>query len=215
MYKGKRLNNERGSVLAIIFWLIFIVILAAAGFLFVISQGFIEAPEQIASLPFMDQIIPEKEDEDGDEIVEISAESTLRTQLVDLRNMYLESQTIIESLTLQLAEKDRLIQEREDEIARIRDSLNLARDQNIQATALIYENMDPEEASVILSKLGADRASLILGAMRESKAADVMALMDEDLATEITELLAGFTGELAETPLPLTPGSDAIPPTSN
>jgi flagellar motility protein MotE (MotC chaperone) len=211
--KGKL--NESGSVFAIILWIVVIIVLAVGGVLLAINQGWWKnPPEAITSLPFMESILP-KEKTESTEPVEISEVDNLRAQVLQLRRDYVAAEATIESQMQEIAEKDRTITERDDEIARLRNTVNLARDQNIQAAALIHENMDPEESAIILSKLGADEASLILGAMRESKAADVLAKMDEDLATQITEILAGFRSPPAGTTSPeLTPpASETAPPT--
>ena len=212
----RKLNlNERGSVLVAIISIVVIVVLAAAAFLMGVNQSWWPAPEFIAEQSFMESILPPEEEDDTDLTVTISEEDNLRASLIQVRRDYQASQTTIETLMQQLAEKDRTIQDREDEIALLRNTLNLARDQNIQAAALIHENMDPEESAIILAKLGATDASLILGSMRESKAADVLSLLDEDLATEITQILAGFNEEEIETTPPLTPGSGTLPPGSD
>ena len=213
MYERNKILNERGSVLVAIISIVVIIALIAAAFLMGINQEWWPAPPFLAEQPFMESILPPEEEEDTNQTVTVSEQDTLRASLIQVRRDYQSAQATIETLMQQLAEKDRTIQEREDEIVSLRNTLNLSRGQNLQATALIHENMKPEESAVILEKLGAVDASLILGAMRESKAADVLALMDEDMATEITQILAGFTEEPTTQPS-LTPPSETQPPAS-
>ncbi len=208
----RSIYNERGSAWAWIFTLFLLIVVGAGAYLFLIKFGIFEAPEFLAQVPGMEFFIPEEEEPEGDGVVEMTNEETLRNLNLVLRGQKDALESRVAALEQELAEQERLVQEREDQIARLQDALNLARDQNINNVALIYEAMEPEEASVILSNMGAERASLILGAMRESKAAEVLELMDESLATEITQILAGFEGERAE--MASSTGSTEAPPAS-
>jgi flagellar motility protein MotE (MotC chaperone) len=142
---------------------------------------------------------------EGTEPVAVSGEDYLRQQVMLLNSQYQAAQGTIDSMKQQLDEKDRLIQAREDEIATLRNVLNLAATQSIASVALMYEAMDPQEAATILTELGAEQAAMIMGKMRESKAADVLALMDTPLATQITQLMSGFEAN------PLTQGAAGTP----
>jgi len=201
----KVIKNERGSAWAWIFTIILLIIVGAGAYLGLIKFGIIEAPEALANLPGMEMILPPVEDVPEEAETEFTAEDKLRQDMIILNSRYESAQTQIASLNQQLADLERLVQEREDEIAQLQDILNLSQEQNINNVGLIFEAMDPEEASTILSNLGAERAALILGAMRESKAADVLAVMDERLATEITQIMAGFEGQGSPAPSTITP----------
>jgi flagellar motility protein MotE (MotC chaperone) len=189
------IRNERGSAWAWIFTIIFLVIVGVGAFLGLIKLGMVEAPEALANLPGMEMILPQEEEAPEETTPEFSETEKLRQDYIILNSRYEAAETQIGSLNQQLADLERLVQEREDEIAQLEDILNLSQEQNINNVGLIFEAMDPEDASTILSNLGADRAALILSAMRESKAADVLAIMDETLATQITQIMAGFEGE--------------------
>jgi len=213
-------HKERGGVGGWILVIFLVIVVGIGGYLFVLNRGWMEAPEALASQPWMSSILPKEEEALEDEAVEVSLEDTLRHQNLVLRGERDSALARITTLEQQLADKDRLVLEREDEIARLRDALNLAQDQNISNVALIYENMDPEDAAKFLSNLGPEKASLILAEMRESDAADVLSLMDETIATQITQIMAGFEGELAEvassteTPPPVSTGPVVPVPSS-
>jgi len=141
----------------------------------------------------------------------VSEADSYRQQLVLLNGDLMASEARAKALEEQVAQLQQDVTAREDEIARLTNTINLASDQNISNVALVYENMDATDAASILSNLGADSASLILANMRESKAADVLAAMDETLATQITELMAGFTEHEAPPP-PATEAPVSQPP---
>jgi len=212
-------HKERGGVGGWILVIFLLVVVGIAGYLFVLNRGMMEAPEALASQPWMSSILPQEE-EVPEEVVEVSLEDTLRHQNLVLRGERDSALSRITAIEQQLADKDRLVLEREDEIARLRDVLNLAQVQNISNVALIYENMDPDDAAKFLGNQGPDKASLILGEMREGNAADILSLMDETLVTQITQIMAGFEGELAqvapstETPPPVTTGPVVPTPTA-
>ena len=201
----KVIQNERGSAWAWIFTIILLIIVGAGAYLGLIKFGIIEAPEALANLPGMEMILPPVEEATEEAESVFTAEDKLRQDMIILNSRYEAAETQIASLNQQLADLERLVQEREDEIAQLQDILNLSQEQNINNVGLIFEAMDPDEASTILSNLGAERAALILGAMRESKAADVLAIMDETLATQITEIMAGFEGGATSVPSPRPP----------
>ncbi len=199
MFNRKTMRNERGNIVG---WLLLVVviILVVVG----ASMGAItfSVPEAVAGIPFLSQYLdPEAEEEEGATPVSVSEEDRLSQMVIDFRNQRDVAENRVTSLEEQLAAEQTLVQEREDEIARLQDVLNLSRDENISNVALIYEEMGSDEAAMILSNLGADRASLILNEMDESSAADILAAMEETLATQITQILAGFEGETVVNPL--------------
>ncbi len=189
-----KMKSERGSAGGWIVTIIIILVVAAGGGAMAIKFGLIPVPESLASQPWMASILPDVEEMPEQVNNEISSEDTLRNSYLIERSKVNIAEARITELELEIASKDVLLQEKEDEIASLRDTINLSSSQNISSVALIYEAMDPKDASVFLTNLGPDRASLILGAMRENKAADVMSLMDESIATQITEIIAGFDG---------------------
>lgn len=209
-----RNNDQTGSILAWILWILAALVIIAGGSLLFLRMGIIKPPEALANQPWMQSFLPaQPQPEPATEQVIISVEDTLRQQVIDFNAKYQAAQAMVEQLKQQLDEKDRTIQVLNDEIARLSDAINLAANRNIGSVALIYEAMDPQEASKILANLGAERAAIILGAMRESKAADVLALMETSLATQITQLMAGFTANPAnpQTAPPASPGSGTTP----
>jgi flagellar motility protein MotE (MotC chaperone) len=185
--------GQRGSAAAWIITILVLIVVAAGGYLMAIKFGMLKAPDMLAKQPWMATFIPaQPAAEGGQQTVPVGVEDQLRQQVVLLRAQFDGAQSSITAMQQQLDEKDRVIQERDDEIARLRDAINLAATQNISNVALIYEAMDPQEAATILANLGAENAALIIGKMRENKAAAVMALLDPLLATQITQILAGF-----------------------
>ncbi len=188
----RMLLNERGSAWGWIFTIFIVIVVAIGVFLTLTRFAVIPAPSFLANQPWMASFLPPKEETPASEVPELPAEASLRNQLVALKTERDTAQGRITALEADIAAKDKLVKEREDEIARLRSTLDLASKQNVNKVALMYENMEPQDAAKILANLGAYSASLILGAMRESKSADVLALMDEALATEITQIMAGF-----------------------
>jgi flagellar motility protein MotE (MotC chaperone) len=210
MIRAEISNSERGRALAWIITIVVLIAVIAGGAAMAIKFKWITPPEALASQPWMASLLPAPEETaPAEETPTQTVESSLRQQVVDLNNTLAATQGQLETMKQQVDEKDTTIRAREDEIAQLRDALNLAANQNISSVALVYEAMEPKEASVILANLGAERAALILGAMRASKAADVIALMDPTLATQITQLMAGFKPNPAAQ-APVAPGG-AVP----
>jgi len=190
---GNKLKNERGSVMGWLITIIMLLVVGAGIYLGLIRFEVIEAPEFLANQPWMATFLPPSDEEEGEaETPEISIEDNLRFQLVDMKAKRDAAEARVTALEQELADAQALVQEREDEIARLRNQLELGADRNIANVGLILESMAPEEASVILSNFEPDRAAMILGAMRENKAAEVLEVMDEAVATAITEIMAGF-----------------------
>ena len=219
MLKGdeRTMRSERGNTGMIILSIVIVLVVFAGIAYMVLSQGLWKPPQAIADLPFIKNILPKVETSEEIPVSpEISLEDSLRNQVIDWKNKYDTEVATNSDLSQQIADKDSLMQQRDDEIARLRDTINLAQNSNLNSVALIYENMTPQDAADALSILGPEQSSLILGAMREGKAADVMDLMDETLVVEITRLMAGFTGTGAQTgPAPSSPtGSQPISPTN-
>jgi len=211
------MRSERGNAGMIILTVVIVIVVAIGGYMFALNQGILPAPAFLAQQPWMQRILPKQEAPEETEVSpEISYEDNLRNQVVEWKSKYDAEVATNSDLLQQNADKDSLIQQRDDEIARLRDTINLAQNSNLNSVALIYENMTPQDASDALSILGPEQSSLILGAMRESKAADVMDLMDETLVVSITRLMAGFTGTGAPTgPAPNSPtGAQPISPTN-
>ncbi len=205
------IKNERGNAMGWIFTIILLIVVGIGAYLSLIRFSILPAPEALAEQSWMKTFLPPVDEDETTLEVEFSLEDNLRNQMLVLKSERDVAQTRITTLEQQLADQQSLVQEREDEIARLQNALNLAADRNIQNVSLIHENMDPKESAAILANMGAQSASLILGQMRESKAASVLEVMDEAIATEITEIMAGLTGEESET----TPGSTPSEPTNN
>jgi flagellar motility protein MotE (MotC chaperone) len=222
MTRTRIADRERGSALAWVIWIVVLVAVLIGGFLMTIKFKVMKAPEALASQSWMAPFLPAVEEAPPtEEAPTLTLEETLKQQVVDYSRELANTQSQVAGMKQQLDEKDLTIQARDDEIAKLRDALNLAANQNINNVALVYEAMEPKEASVILTNLGAERAALILGAMRESKPADVIALMDPQFATQITQLMAGFKPNSAAptAPAPAAPaapggGSGTTPPAS-
>jgi flagellar motility protein MotE (MotC chaperone) len=189
MHPMKKQNGNAGLW---IFWIIVVIGVVVFGYLLAVKSGIFPAPDALKDIPLMATFLPEEPEEDIGDTQEVTEVDSLKQQLVFINGEKMALEAQIRTLEQDVADLQSKVTEREDEIARLLSTINLAGDQNITNVALIFENMDPTEASDILSNLGADRASLILSNMRESKAADVLEEMDEMLATEVTELMAGF-----------------------
>ncbi|MFH1676916.1 MAG: hypothetical protein ABIC40_07810 [bacterium] len=211
-------NREQGSAWIWILTIIGLIVISAAVFLGLINQKIIPAPSFLASQPWMAGILPKAEEAtDTEGAIEIPAEDTLRKQLLDINAKYIAAEARIKTLEGQIDENTQALKDKDDEVAKLHDALNLASNQNVQAVAAIYESMDPKDAAIFLANLGSERAALILKAMRESKAAKVMELMDPQMATEITQLMAGFNNKPGQTsgtpkPLPSLPQADTAQP---
>ena len=184
-------NTERGSAAIWIIVIFIVIALGVAGYLFALSQGFLEAPEFIANIPGIDQILPEKPEE-AEGPVEMTEEESLKHQITNLMGDLQKKDTEIGGLTGDLAERDTRIAELQSQLDLIMDTISAASRQDIRSAATIHESMDAAASAKILSKLTPEEASLIIGAMRESKAGDILEEMDEDLAKKITSILAGF-----------------------
>ena len=198
-------NNQRGSVAGWIITIVILIVVAAVAFLMLTKYGKIPAPPFLATQPWMKTFLPPPAPEAPATPV-VSVEANLRNQLVLVTGELEAAQGQVESQKQQLDDKDRTIQTKDDQIAKLQDAINLAANHNISNVALVYEAMDPKEASVILTNLGANEAALILGAMRSSKAADVLALIEPTLATQITSLMAGFKANPSAPAAPTAPG---------
>ncbi|MCX6647208.1 MAG: hypothetical protein NTY09_12750 [bacterium] len=195
-----RLRNQRGNVGGWILTIIILILVAAGGYLTVLRFGILPAPPALAQQTWMKSFLPPAKETVDLENPAVSEADSYRQQLVFINGEKMALEARVKALEEQVSQLQQDIVTREDEIARLTDTINLASDQNITNVALVYENMDATDAASILSNLGADSASLILANMRESKAADVLAAMDETLATQITELMAGFTEHEAPPP---------------
>jgi flagellar motility protein MotE (MotC chaperone) len=209
------INRERGSVAGWVVGIIVFLVLAGGAYAVLINYGVAKPPAALAAQPWMQKILPQtvgtELPPDQQAPVEITSAEYLKQQVIVLNAQHEQDLSTIEGLKADSDEKDRTIKDREDEIARLRDAVNLASSKSINNVALIYENMDPQEAATILADMGADKASLIIGAMKEKKSAAVLALMDPAMATQITQILAGFQPNPAAPamPNPATP----TPPT--
>lgn len=85
---------------------------------------------------------------------------------------------------LELREKS--IAEKEEEIQELYDQLTVETD-NLNEVINLYQKMDSESASRILSKIeDVDKVILILKGMKNDKSAEILSLMDAEIATEIT-----------------------------
>jgi len=199
------MKSERGNAGAVVVTIIVVIVVLIGGFLGAINQGFVPAPEFLANQPWMESILPPEEEVETEGEVEISLESNLRNQAVEYRSQRDVALATVSDLEQELADKDRLLTARDDEISRLRDTINLAQNSNLNNVALIYENMSPQDASDAMEILGPEQSSLILGAMRESKAAEVMELLDETMVVEITRIMAGFNGSDLTSSPPVTP----------
>lgn len=192
-----KLRAESGSVGIFLLVTFIVIVVGVVIYLGLLNQGIIEAPEFIANIPGMDQLLPEPE-EVADEPVNIPQEqsTTGRAQQFAETIALLKAENT--DLEAQVADKDTQILVLQTEVDRLTTLLTQSRDSSIQQAAAVHEAMGAEESAQILQNLTPQESALILKGMREGSAADILEVMDEDYATRITEILAGFSGEIAD-----------------
>ncbi|HEX9746049.1 MAG TPA: hypothetical protein VGB30_11550 [bacterium] len=187
----QRIKKESGNVWAWLIWLVMAALVAAGGFLLVLNLGLIKPPDIIADYPIVKMVVPPEPELVEIPEEELTTEELIRQQLILLNSRYIAAQSVIDSQEEDIAVLERQIKERDDEIARLRNSMRMTQDQTLDAVATIYEKMSPSESAVILENMGADRAALILDKIDSEKAAAILEQMTEPFAEQVSAILSG------------------------